>query len=86
MKLHIAGLMLATALTVGGCTAHLSAEDQALLESSKSAAAQAQQSATAAAASAAQAAKSEAAAAQSAADAKQSADQADAIFKKLQHK
>jgi Sec-independent protein translocase protein TatA len=86
--LAVAGMTL-----LGGCTAKLSEQDRSLLESTRAAASQAQQSATAAAQSASQAQQSAAQAQQSATEAAQSAtaaqtsaQQAEQIFKKMQHK
>jgi uncharacterized lipoprotein NlpE involved in copper resistance len=88
------GILAVMGLTLlGGCTAELSKDDRALLESAKVSATQAQQSAAAAAQSAAAAAQSAseaqqsaAAAAQSAAAAQNSAQQVEQIFKKMQRK
>jgi uncharacterized lipoprotein NlpE involved in copper resistance len=81
------GILAVMGLTLlGGCTAELSKDDRALLESAKVSATQAQQSAAAAAQSASEAQQSAAAAAQSAAAAQNSAQQVEQIFKKMQRK
>lgn len=79
-------LAMAGMTSLGGCTATLSDKDRALLESAKTSATEAQQSAAAAAQSAAEAKQSAEAAAQSATAAQTSAQEAEQIFMKMQHK
>ena len=79
-------LAMAGMTSLGGCTATLSDQDRALLESAKTSATQAQQSATQAQQSAAEAKQSAAEAAQSATTAQNAAQQSEMIFKKMQHK